>query len=212
MSKQNETTKIELPRAVVQLHRFVGKSGVNSSGTLCVHIDADPDDKTTRLAAMATQGHHMCVVTWPRPDGVPGLPVRIPGEVLKAAAYGSVMATSWELSVLDPDYGGGERTISIDVIAPTRGLHATEPNSGVKWQDIYQTSVRESGAEPVGAIQLDMRLVSTLAGYLKACRIRRSACRLQIPGEELDPLRVDIEHDAQRISYIVMPCRAREES
>lgn len=200
MSKTKKSTKIELPRAVVQLHRFVSKDEYREHLSR-VYLDVDPDDDG-RFAAVGTDGVQMCVVTWPMifEHGIK-LPLAIPGDMLRAAAYNARAGTTWELCTTD-------RRVMVRSSKPGRGLYeAIGDNRPPKWQAIYSTRVRDVGATPVEAIQVNLHFLATLSGYLKSCRISGSECKLQIPGQELDPLRVDIEQGETRIRYIVMPCR-----
>lgn len=194
-----EDTKITfpLPREVLELHWFVGKDEERPNISL-IHIEKD--DEKWMWNAVATNGHHLIVVSWSVAEDLPNS-FFLSAEVCKQALHRARVIDLWE-----GDYCQQSKTITIHRNGSQYSDKTSCDLSFPLWKRVV-SKTKPKGKDAVNLISFDPMKLATLGMYMKKCKIDGGTTRWSIPGDESDPLRIDFSTLEVDVIYILMPCR-----
>ena len=178
-----DDTAIVIPRAVLELHRFLGERYP------WIVLERTSEG---RVCAIAPHGHHMAVLKWTSAPLAARLGERLYLDPKACAAVLKLKPKGQPtlLAGLDLDHCG---TLVRAVI---------EVECGLYFLAAVPTALNAAGCEPVG---LCVAYVSVLAGYLKACQGRQQHVRLD-PVAKGEPLVCRADIDGAELTWVQAPC------
>ena len=172
-----------IPRDVLELHRFCGDESCYNLQVICVELEH----------AIATDGHMMAVRDFVTPicDNVVHIPAPIAKQALKAAGRRvSLFTARVEGKLIKVLWPGGEVSGEfLDVTFPS-------------WEQVLP-----GGSHKATTFAFNPELIARVHVYLKACGHTDKGVRLDAPADALAPFLLTLDQPDFQARFVIMPMR-----